>query len=38
MHNIDCCICDCGKEDDENQCNASTMHHGLNSLIGINRN
>jgi hypothetical protein len=27
-----------GKDDDENQCDASIMHRALNSLIGINRN
>ena len=27
-----------GKDDNENQCDASIMHHALNSLIGINRN
>jgi hypothetical protein len=36
--NIGCCIRDRGKEDDENQCDASTMHRALNSLIGININ
>jgi hypothetical protein len=29
---------DRGKEDDENQCDASTTHRALNSLISININ
>jgi len=36
--NIGRCIPDRGKEDDENQCDASTMHRALNSLISININ
>jgi hypothetical protein len=36
--NIGRCIRDRDKEDNENQCDASTMHHVLNSLIGININ
>ena len=34
--NIGHCIRDRGKEDDENQHDASMMHRALNSLIGIN--
>ena len=34
--NIDHCIRNCNKEDDENQHDASTMHRALNSLISIN--
>jgi len=36
--NIGPCIRDRGKEDDENQCDASMTHHALNSLISININ
>jgi hypothetical protein len=36
--NIGRCICDRGKEDDENHCDVSTTHRALNSLIGININ
>jgi hypothetical protein len=36
--NIGCCVCDRGKEDDENQRDASMTQHALNSLIGININ
>ena len=36
--NIGRCIRDRGKEDDENQCDASTTHRALNSLISININ
>ena len=36
--NIGRCIRDRGKEDDENQHDASTMHRALNSLISININ
>jgi hypothetical protein len=36
--NIDRCIHDRGKEDDENQQDVLTTHRALNSLIGINRN
>ena len=32
------CICDRGKEDDENQRDASATHRALNSLIGIDIN
>jgi len=36
--NIGRCIPDRGKEDDENQRDASTTHRALNSLISININ